>query len=319
LLKIIANVLKPDSGIVYTKGIILPLLELGVGFNPELTGIENIFLNGALLGIPKEKIKAQLKDIIEFSELGKFIELKLKYYSSGMIARLAFSIATIHEPDIILIDEVLSVGDSIFQEKCVKKIMKFKNNNKTIVFVSHDPNLIKMICNRLIVVNNGSIVFDGDVDQGLVFYNDLLRDIKSKNLELSAEFFEKNLKEEDNKSKEKSNRKEKVGKIEEYKKENGKVKRKTINIKEQRNIKIEEKISKSAKNLERAKELIEKIIKKELNEKFALKELMLITKELDDSEIQRFYKELNSFAGKFNMEERFKILDILGKLMSIIK
>ncbi|MGB9748636.1 MAG: ABC transporter ATP-binding protein [Candidatus Woesearchaeota archaeon] len=294
LLKIVANVLKSDSGVIYTDGIILPLLELGVGFNPELTGIENIFLNGALLGIPKEKIKAQLKNIIEFSELGEFIDLKLKHYSSGMIARLAFSIATIHEPDIILIDEVLAVGDSIFQEKCINKIMEFKKENKTIIFVSHDPNSIKMICNRLIVMNDGLIVFDGNVEEGLVFYNGLLNEIKLKKQDLSRNFFNK---------REEEFEKENVGKenINKLKKTQGK------------------KLLKNAKNFEKAKELIEQLLKAQADERLVLKELTLMTKDLNDSEIKTFYNELNSFVQGFDKEERLKILEILSRLLNRIK
>jgi ABC-type polysaccharide/polyol phosphate transport system ATPase subunit len=293
LLKIIAKVLRPDSGFVYSEGVILPLLELGVGFNPELTGIENIFLNGALLGIPKERIRAQLKDIVEFSELGKFIELKLKHYSSGMIARLAFSIATIHEPDIILIDEVLSVGDSIFQEKCINKILEFKRNGKTIVFVSHDPNSIKMICNRLIVMNNGNILYDGSVDQGLIFYNNLLNEIKAQKSDLSKDFFDKTQKTERQKTKE-----EKILTTEKS---------------------VEDKALENTKNLKKARKLIETLVNKKADERFVLKELESITKELNDREIKAFYNALNSFSKGFKKEEKLEILDILGKLMGRMK
>ncbi len=174
LLKIIAGIIKPDSGKVFVDGVILPMIELGVGFNPELTGLENIYLYGALLGIAKDKIKNQLKEIIEFSELGDFINVKLKYFSSGMMARLAFSIATTHEPDIILIDEVLAIGDVSFQNKCIKRMLKFKDRGKTIVFVSHAADQIKTICDRVVVLNDGLIVFNGDVNEGLNYYERLL-------------------------------------------------------------------------------------------------------------------------------------------------
>ncbi|NIA03979.1 MAG: ATP-binding cassette domain-containing protein, partial [Nitrospiraceae bacterium] len=175
LMKIIAGIIKPDTGRVIVKGRVLPIIELGVGFNPELTGRENIYLYGSLLGIPKKRLIEQLDNIIEFSELGRFINTKLKYYSSGMITRLAFSIAIAHEPDIILLDEILAVGDAPFQQKCIKKILDFKKAGKTILFVSHNADQIKLLCDRVILLQKGKITFDGAVDLGLEAYTNSLQ------------------------------------------------------------------------------------------------------------------------------------------------
>ncbi|WP_456478941.1 ABC transporter ATP-binding protein, partial [Nautilia sp.] len=137
-LGLIAGVLAPSEGEVYVKGRIAPLLELGAGFHPDLSGRENIILNGILLGMTKKEIMSKLESIIEFSEIGDFIEQPIRIYSSGMMSRLGFSVAVHTDPDILLIDEVLSVGDFKFQEKSKNKIYEFKEKGKTIIFVSHD-------------------------------------------------------------------------------------------------------------------------------------------------------------------------------------
>ena len=157
LLKVISGIIKPTSGEVRLNGRMAPLIELGAGFDPELTGRENIFLNGSLLGFSKKELRNKIQDIIDFSELGDFIDVPLKNYSSGMYARLGFSIATIYEPDILIIDEVLSVGDFHFQEKSLNKIKEMINNKTTVLFVSHDVEQVKSICGKAIWLEKGKI------------------------------------------------------------------------------------------------------------------------------------------------------------------
>ncbi|MCX6710592.1 MAG: ATP-binding cassette domain-containing protein, partial [Candidatus Woesearchaeota archaeon] len=148
----------PSSGSVRVRGRILPFIELGAGFNPELTGKENIFLYGTLLGLSKEEIMEKYEQTVEFAELGNFIDTKFKNYSSGMQARLSFSTALMINPDILLIDEVLSVGDSSFQQRCINRIIDFKHEKKTILFVSHNLDQVRQICNRVILLDKGEII-----------------------------------------------------------------------------------------------------------------------------------------------------------------
>lgn len=164
LLKVISGVLKPTSGSVEIIGKIAPLIELGAGFDPELTGRENIFLNGSLLGFTKKDLRDSVEEIIEFSELREFIDTPLKNYSSGMYARLGFSIAILYEPEILIIDEVLSVGDFHFQEKSMNKIHEMIKNNTTVLFVSHDINQIKEICSKVIWIDKGKIMKYGKTE-----------------------------------------------------------------------------------------------------------------------------------------------------------
>lgn len=172
ILSLIAGVIKPSEGKVSIKGRVLSLLEIGSGFHPELTGRENIILNGLLLGFKRSEILEKLNYIIEFSELGEFIEQPIRTYSSGMIARLGFSVVTAAEPDILLIDEVLAVGDLAFQEKCLKKMLDFKKNGVTIVFVSHDLDSIKKICDRVLWLENHKIKMIGIVDEVIEKYKE---------------------------------------------------------------------------------------------------------------------------------------------------
>lgn len=157
LLKVISGILKPTSGKVNLNGKMAPLIELGAGFDPELTGRENIFLNGSLLGFSKKELNEKIQDIIDFSELEDFIDVPLKNYSSGMYARLGFSIATIYEPDILIIDEVLSVGDFHFQEKSLNKVTEMIEFGTTVLFVSHDIDQVKKLCKRAIWLEKGKI------------------------------------------------------------------------------------------------------------------------------------------------------------------
>ena len=161
LLKIIAGIAKPDRGTVKVSGRIGALLELGIGFHPELNGYENIFLNGSMLGIPHEEIRANLGKIVEFSGIGDYLEMPVKYFSSGMQMRLGFAIVASINPDIILIDEVFAVGDVEFQAKCIEKLKEFLEAGKTIIVVSHQLYTLQAICNKLAWLDDGSMVMIG--------------------------------------------------------------------------------------------------------------------------------------------------------------
>lgn len=180
LLKIIAGVLKATEGTVTTKGKIVPLLELGAGFDPQYTGAENIYLYGAVLGYTKEFINSKYDEIIEFSELGDFINVPVKNYSSGMKARLGFSIATVVEPEILILDEVLSVGDAKFRKKSEKRIMSMFNSGVTVLFVSHSLEQVKRICNRAILLEKGQLIADGDIDQVGDIYEAKINEVDKK-------------------------------------------------------------------------------------------------------------------------------------------
>lgn len=162
LLKVISGIIKPTTGEVKLNGKMAPLIELGAGFDPELTGRENIFLNGSLLGFSKKELKERIEEIIEFSELNEFIDVPLKNYSSGMYARLGFSIATIYDPEILIIDEVLSVGDFHFQEKSLNKIMEMIGKGTTVLFVSHDIEQVKKLCKKVIWLEKGRVKVIGE-------------------------------------------------------------------------------------------------------------------------------------------------------------
>ena len=164
ILGLLAGVLKPTFGQVHVHGRLAPLLQLGAGFHQELSGRENIFLNGILLGMLKQEVEEKIDSIIEFSELEKFIDQPIRTYSSGMLARLGFSVAVHCEPDILLLDEVLSVGDQDFQKKCIEKMLGFKRSGKTIVFVSHSEEQVKQICDRLIWIDQGQIRSAGETE-----------------------------------------------------------------------------------------------------------------------------------------------------------
>lgn len=164
LLKILAGVLKPTTGTVKVKGQIAPLIEVGAGFDPELTARENIFLNGAILGYSRQFLESKFDEILDFAELQKFVDVPVKNFSSGMYARLGFAIATMVEPDILIVDEVLSVGDFRFQEKCEKRIREMISHGVTIILVSHDSKLIRDMCSRVIWLEHGAIRKMGDTE-----------------------------------------------------------------------------------------------------------------------------------------------------------
>jgi len=174
LLKLISGVYSPTNGYVLINGSIAPLLELGAGFEPQYTGRENIFLYGALLGYSRKFIEKKYNEIVEFSELEKFIDVPIKNYSTGMKSKLGFSVATAVNPDILVLDEVLSVGDSRFRKKSKNKIMSMMKNGTTVIFVSHSTSHIRDICNRAIILDNGEIIADGEVDNVIKIYNEII-------------------------------------------------------------------------------------------------------------------------------------------------
>lgn len=174
LLKVIAGVLKPTEGNVECFGKIAPLLELGAGFDRQYTGSENIYLYGAVLGYSKEFINEKYDDIVKFSELGKFIDVPVKNYSSGMKARLGFSIATVVEPEILILDEVLSVGDKRFRKKCEARIQSMFDKGVTVLFVSHSTDQVLRMCNKGILLEQGKLIAQGDVEEIVDFYDEKL-------------------------------------------------------------------------------------------------------------------------------------------------
>ena len=170
LLRILAGIYVPDSGLVRVRGLLSPFIELGVGFNIELTGRDNIRINGTLAGLSKSELDARFEEILAFSELERFVDQKLKNYSSGMLVRLAYSIAIQIPFDILLLDEVLAVGDEAFQEKCFATFEHFKAEGKTIVFVSHALELMERFCDRILLLENGSVRAIGSPDDVVEAY-----------------------------------------------------------------------------------------------------------------------------------------------------
>lgn len=170
MLKVIAGVLKPTKGSVAVMGEVAPLIELGAGFDYDLTGRENVFLNGALMGHSRKEMEEHYQDIVDFSELGDFMNTPVKNYSSGMIARLAFSIATIGIPDILICDEVLSVGDFRFQQKCQKRIQEMLDKGTTLLFVSHSIEQVKKLCNKIVWLEKGNVKMFGDAEEIIELY-----------------------------------------------------------------------------------------------------------------------------------------------------
>ena len=170
LLKLICRILKPYRGSIEVKGSIAPLIELGAGFDPELTARENVFLNAALLGYSKKFVEQVFDEIIDFAELQDFVDTPLKNFSSGMNARLGFAVATISKPDILIVDEVLAVGDAAFQEKCHKRMENLLSGGTTLLFVSHSAEQIRQLCNNAVYLHHGEIKAVGKVDEVLHLY-----------------------------------------------------------------------------------------------------------------------------------------------------
>lgn len=167
LLKVIGGIIDSDTGSVATRGRLAALIELGAGFHPDLTGRENIYLNAAILGMTRDETEAKFNDIVAFSGIEQFIDTQVKFYSSGMYVRLAFSVAINSDPDVLLVDEVLAVGDEAFQQKCLAKISDFQKEGRTIIIVSHSMGQIASLCDRVVVLGHGHMLFDGDPQEGI--------------------------------------------------------------------------------------------------------------------------------------------------------
>jgi ABC-2 type transport system ATP-binding protein len=163
LLKHISGVMIPDTGTVRTRGRVAGLIEVGAGFHHDLSGRDNVYLNGAILGMTEEQINDRFDSIVEFAEIGQFIDTEVKFYSSGMYLRLAFSVAVHTNPEVFLVDEILAVGDEPFQKKCIAKIQELAAEGRTLVVVSHDLDLVSRICDRGVVLDHGNVTFDGPI------------------------------------------------------------------------------------------------------------------------------------------------------------
>lgn len=173
LLKVAAGILRAAEGNVVVDGRIAPMLELATGFDPDLSGRDNVFLNGALMGYARRQMQEKYDRIVDFSELGEFMEMPVKNYSSGMLARLGFAIATDVDPDILMIDEVLAVGDEKFQAKCSDRMQRIRESGCTILLVSHDMTTVQQICGRVLVLHHGKLVFDGAPDAAIARYREI--------------------------------------------------------------------------------------------------------------------------------------------------
>jgi ABC-type polysaccharide/polyol phosphate transport system ATPase subunit len=174
LLQMLAGVTAPSEGSVVVRGRVAPLISVGVGFHQELTGRENVYVNGTILGLSRREIDTRFDEIVEFAEIRPFIDTPVKFYSSGMFVRLGFAVAVTAEPDVLLIDEVLAVGDLAFQIKCFNRMMEIRDKGTTIVVVSHNLNAIRRMCSRSLVVHDGGIRYDGPTDQALSEYHELI-------------------------------------------------------------------------------------------------------------------------------------------------
>jgi ABC-type polysaccharide/polyol phosphate transport system ATPase subunit len=180
ILKLLSRITTPTAGEIMINGRLSALIEVGSGFHPELTGRENIYLNGSILGMLRREITKKLDSIVEFAELRQFIDTPVKRYSSGMYVRLGFSIAAHLDPDILLLDEVLAVGDAAFQQKCIQRITELKKSGTTIVFISHDLRAVQKLCDRVILLNRGQIEADGDPQQTIALYESSSRNLHAQ-------------------------------------------------------------------------------------------------------------------------------------------
>ena len=182
LLKLINGVMRPDSGQVLTRGRIAGLIATGTGFHPQLTGRDNIFLNAAILGMTEKETRAKFDEIIDFADIGKFIDTPVGHYSSGMSSRLGFAVAVNTNSDIFLVDEVLAVGDKPFKKKCLAKMQEIRQSGRTLFYVSHAAGSVRKMCDRVIVMEKGRKVFDGDTDAGIKYlhYEDTEDDVNSE-------------------------------------------------------------------------------------------------------------------------------------------
>jgi len=176
LLKVLSRITTPTQGEITIRGQVASLLEVGTGFHPELTGRENIYLNGSILGMQRSQIDERFDEIVEFADITQFLDTPVKRYSSGMYVRLAFSVAAHLDTDVLLVDEVLAVGDQKFQEKCLGKLSDVSSSGRTVLFVSHNLSSVSKLCTRTLVLDKGEVVFDGDVIEGISHYNNQMRD-----------------------------------------------------------------------------------------------------------------------------------------------
>jgi ABC-2 type transport system ATP-binding protein len=175
LLKCIASILRPTEGRILVRGKLAAMLELGSGFHPELSGRDNVFLNASLLGLPRRDVERRFDDIVAFAELEQFIDNQVRFYSSGMYTRLGFAVATAFEPEVLLVDEVLAVGDEAFQRKCLARIKEFQDQGRTIIIVSHAPDSLRSICNRGFVLDRGKVIGEGPIGEAIRVFRDSLR------------------------------------------------------------------------------------------------------------------------------------------------
>ena len=182
LLKLIGGIVSPSSGAVRTRGRMAALLELGAGFHPDLSGRENVYLTASILGLSRSEIDARFDDIVAFSGIGDFIDTAVKFYSSGMYVRLAFAVAVHTDPDILLVDEVLAVGDEAFQRKCMERIAQFREEGRTIILVSHSAQQVAELCDRGVVLSDGKVVFDGDTNQAIGVLRQVLDDKRTADI-----------------------------------------------------------------------------------------------------------------------------------------
>src|SRR5215210_5787743 len=180
ILKLLSRITTPTNGEIMINGRLSALIEVGSGFHPELTGRENIYLNGSILGMMRREITKKLESIVEFAELRQFIDTPVKRYSSGMYVRLGFSIAAHLDPDILLLDEVLAVGDAAFQQKCLGRILDLKRAGKTIVFISHDLGAVERLCDRVLLMRRGEIEADGDPRETIALYESSSRQLHAQ-------------------------------------------------------------------------------------------------------------------------------------------
>jgi len=184
LLKVIARVQGPTAGRVWVRGQVAPMIELGAGFHPELTGRENVFLNGAMLGFSQQQMQAKFDSIVAFSELEAFIDSPLRTYSSGMQARLGFAVASSVDPDILIIDEALSVGDEAFQQKCIQRMKAIRKQGATLLYVTHAVDMIGELCDKAALIDEGRLLYFGEVDKAVTYYRERLQD---SNMNISSQ------------------------------------------------------------------------------------------------------------------------------------
>ena len=187
LLKLISGVMRPDTGTVLTRGRIAGLIGAGAGFHPQLTGRDNVYLNAAILGMTAAETKAKFDEIVDFADIGKFLDTQVGHYSSGMAARLGFSVAVHTHSDIFLADEVLAVGDQPFKKKCMQLMQELKNDGRTLFFVSHSPGAVRRMCDRALVLENGVLGFDGPVGEAVDYLKYDRDDTTPEDAEMGAE------------------------------------------------------------------------------------------------------------------------------------